>query len=152
MVLLDGGRHDARHADAIAAHQHDRALALLVEHRGVHRLAVLAAELEDVPDLDAAGDAERAPARRAGVAGHDVAQVHRLGFGQVAAPVDAGEVRVALVGAADEVRQVRGRVVGIDLQLEPDGAEEAGLAAGGGADRSGVAMRSGRARPAASAP
>ena len=39
-----------------------------------------------------------------GIAGDDVADVgHQVGLGQVAAPVDAGEVEVGLVGAADEV-------------------------------------------------
>ena len=45
---------DARDADAVAAHLHRLRGALLVEERGLHRLGVLGAQLEDVADLDAA--------------------------------------------------------------------------------------------------
>ena len=69
----------------------------------LHRLAVLAAELENVTDLDAAHDLERARRRRARVAVDHVAEVRGRGLRQVAAPVDAGEVQVLLVRAADEV-------------------------------------------------
>ena len=133
VVLFDGRRHDARHTDAITAHEHRHGLALLVEHRGVHGLAVLAAELEDVAHLDAAGDAERALAGGARVAGHDVADVHHLGLGQVAAPVDPRQVHVAPVGAANEVGCLRGRAIGVNLQLQARRADEARLAPGGGA-------------------
>ena len=138
MVLLDGRRHDARHADAVAAHVHRDVAALFVLDAGLHGLAVLAAELEDVPDLDAAGDRERARALRAAVAVDDVAQVRGRGFRQVASPVDAREVRIGLVRAADEVRERGGRVVGDHGQLEPHGPEESRLAAEGGGDAPGV--------------
>ena len=109
VVLFDGGRHDARHADAVTTHGHHHRLALFVEHGGIHRGAVLAAELEDVADLDAAGDAERALAGGARVARDDVAQVHDFALRQVAAPVHAGEMHVALVRAADEIAHLRRR-------------------------------------------
>jgi len=82
VILLDGRRHDARHTNAIAAHEHGHGLALLVEHGGIHGLAVLAAELEDVADLDAARDAERALAGRARVARHDLRMSTTSGSGR----------------------------------------------------------------------
>src|SRR6185369_14014941 len=56
VVLLDRGRHDARYADAVAAHLHVLRLPALVEVGRVHAFRVLGAELEDMPDLDAAAD------------------------------------------------------------------------------------------------
>ena len=64
-----------RDADAVGAHGDRDELAVLVEHLQAERLGVLAAELEDVADLDAAGGLERAAADRAGVA---VADLGRL--------------------------------------------------------------------------
>ena len=61
VILFDGRRYDARHTDAIASHGHDDCLALLVEHGGVQRRAVLPAELENVTHLDAACDAADVP-------------------------------------------------------------------------------------------
>ena len=75
VVLFDRRRNDARHADAVAAHRRHDGLAVGVEHRALHRLGVLAAELEHVADLDAAGDAERALAVGRRIAGDDVADV-----------------------------------------------------------------------------
>src|SRR5262249_34103914 len=64
---------------------------------------VLGAQLEDVPDLDAALDLQRALAVRARVAFDDVADVADFPFRLQVAPVDAGEVEAGLVRAADEV-------------------------------------------------
>jgi len=41
---------DARHTNAITAHEHLHGGTRLIEHRGVHRGAVLASELKDVAD------------------------------------------------------------------------------------------------------
>ena len=60
VVLLDRGGDDARHTDAVAAHEQRDFLARLIEHVAFIALAVLAAELEDVADLDAARDPQRA--------------------------------------------------------------------------------------------
>jgi hypothetical protein len=60
VALLDGGADDARDADAVAAHFHDLVLALLVEEGAFHRFGVLGAQLEDVADLDAAAQLQRA--------------------------------------------------------------------------------------------
>ena len=78
MILFNGRRHDARHTNAVAAHQRGQGLAGRVEHRGLHGLAVLAAQLEDMTHLDAAADGQRARAGGAGVAGHHIAQVGDL--------------------------------------------------------------------------
>ena len=71
VVLLDDRGDDARHADAVAAHHHRVLLAVLVGVVRVERLAVLGAELEHVPDLDAAVDRQRLAAAGARVARHD---------------------------------------------------------------------------------
>ena len=131
MILLDGRGHDAGHPDAVAAHEHGQRLALLVEHRGLHRLAVQLPELEDMADLDAARNLQAARAGRARVARCDVADVARSRFGQIAAPVHAGEVHVLLVGAADEIRQVRGGMIDVDRARKPIGPIEPGSLAGG---------------------
>jgi hypothetical protein len=55
-----GAGHDARHTYSIAAHEQGDFPARFVEYRGLHRAAVLVAELEDVPHLYAAGDLEDA--------------------------------------------------------------------------------------------
>src|SRR6185437_2352186 len=65
VILLDGRGDDARHPDAIAAHEEGHFLAALIEYARLERLAVLAAELEDVADLDAPGDLQASPAGRA---------------------------------------------------------------------------------------
>ena len=132
VVLLDGGGNDARHTDAVAAHVQGRRLAGFVEHGGAHGLAVLAGRAGRCgPTSMPRAMCKRALARGAGVAGDDVAHVgDASGSGQVAAPVHAGEVRILLVRAADEVAHRGDGVVGDTiLPLEaPTGPEEAGLA------------------------
>ena len=98
-ALLDRGRRDPRRPDPVAAH-HDRPLlAVLVEVGGAERLRVAGAELEDVADLDRRLDLDRAAAGGR-VAGLDRAHVHLVGL-EVAGGVDAAQVGVGLVGAAD---------------------------------------------------
>ena len=137
VVLFDGGGDDTRHADAIAAHRHGNKAAVLTLAGGLHGLAVPGAELEDVAHLDTAADAECARAVlatglrcRARVSGQDVAQVSDRGLGQVAAPVHALEVLVVAIGAAHEVAEARGALVGDDGDLESHRADGAGFAAG----------------------
>ena len=117
VVLLDRGAEDAGDADAVAAHLQQLRLAGFVEVGRVHRLAVLRAEEEHVPDLDAALDGQRAPSIGRRVAGDDIADVgDQVRLGQVAAPVDAGQVEVGFVGAADEVAHRSHGAVGDDLE------------------------------------
>jgi prolyl-tRNA synthetase family II len=83
VVLLDGGGDDARDADAVAAHDHRPELAVVAEVGAAHRLGVLGAEEEDVPDLDAEEALEGASAAaRAQVAGGGDAQVGDLQRGR----------------------------------------------------------------------
>src|SRR5256885_15992226 len=77
--LFDGRGHDARHTDTVAAHVERGLAARLIEHQRLHGLAVLAAQLEDVTDLDAARDLQPSCAGRAGVALDDVAQIRGAG-------------------------------------------------------------------------
>ena len=72
-------------------------LAVLVEHREAERLGVLAAELEDVADLDAAGDLERAAARRARVAVAHLGRLDHAVGGEVAAVDETEHVAARLV-------------------------------------------------------
>src|SRR5581483_12042854 len=60
-------------------------------------------QLEDVSHLDAAHDLQPAAAVGARVPGEHVPQVGHLRLGEVAPPVDAGEVKARLVRAADEI-------------------------------------------------
>src|SRR5690606_6348110 len=126
MILLDRRGYDAGHTDAVAAHLHRTGLPFGIEHGRVHRAAVLVAELEDLPDLDAARDRELAAAARARVAGDRVAQIRDFGELRVAFPADAAIVIVRTVRAADEVRERHGVLVDVGRNLEPDRADEAG--------------------------
>ena len=132
VVLFDGSGRQARDADTVAAHLEELGLAVLVEERGVHGAAVLGAQVEHVADLDAALDGQLALAVGRRVAGQHVAQVgHQVRLGQVAAPVDAGEVHVFLVGAAHPVGHHGHLAVGDDGHglLQADRAQIARLGA-----------------------
>src|ERR1700731_2551245 len=65
---LDGGGQDALDADAVAAHGGGGLLAVAVEDRGSHGGGVLAAELEDVADLDRLAELKRGAAGGAALA------------------------------------------------------------------------------------
>ena len=131
VVLLDGGCNDPGDADAVAAHIHRHRFAGFVEDARLHRLAVLTAELEDVPDLDATTEGQVAIAARARVAGHHVAQVGRRRFGQVAAPVHTREMHVETVRSADEIGEGERCVVRIHRTGETARTEIPRFTAGG---------------------
>jgi hypothetical protein len=79
VVLLDRRRDEARHADAVAAHDERALLLLVVDERRPHRRGVLGAEHEDVAGFDAAIARERAPvAARARIARRGEANVGDL--------------------------------------------------------------------------
>ena len=99
--LLGDRRDRARDADAVGAHRDRDQLAVLVQHLQVERLGVLAAELEDVADLDAAGDAQRAAADRAGSPARTSAASIGAVAGEVAAGDEVEDVPARLVGAGD---------------------------------------------------
>ena len=73
-------------------------------HLQAERLGVLAAELEDVADLDAAGDLERAAAVRAHVAGAHLGRLDHAVGGEVAPEGEVDHVLAGLVGAGDPPR------------------------------------------------
>ena len=81
MAGLDDRAQQARHADAVAAHLHRHAFALVVHHHRTHRFGILGAEEEDLPHLDRA----RGFAARLGDGGID-----RLVMGLVGAGVGGG--------------------------------------------------------------
>ena len=74
-VGLGQRRHHAGDADAVRAHGDDLGLTVLVENSQAQGLGVLAAQLEDVADLDAALQVERARA-----VGSQVALAHLCGL------------------------------------------------------------------------
>ena len=122
-ALLDRRGDDARRADPVAAH-HDRPLlAVVVEVGGAERLRVAGAELEDVADLDRGLDLDRVAAgdRSPGL---DRADVELL-EGEVAAGLDADQVRVGPVGAG-EVAAALDRGVLDHGHLGADRADEPG--------------------------
>src|SRR5262245_43740436 len=59
MMLLDGSRRGTADANAIATHHEGMRCAIDVEIGGVHRCAILRAQLKHVPDLNAAYDSQR---------------------------------------------------------------------------------------------
>jgi hypothetical protein len=75
-----------------------------VEAEGV---GVLAAELEDVADLDAAADLERRAAAAAGVAGAHLGGGHDVGGLEVAAHDDVDGVLARLVGPGAQALPAR---------------------------------------------
>src|SRR6185503_10204419 len=103
VILLDGRGHDARHTDAIAAHEQRHFTARLIEHGRLEGLAVFAPELKDVSDLDTAGDLEAAAAARARIARAHVADIGGNDVAHVPIPIDSREVHVPLVGAGGAV-------------------------------------------------
>jgi len=132
IALLNGSADDARHADTVAAHFHDLALAVLIQEGAVERLGVFAAQLEDVADFDAAADVENPLAVRRGISGNDVADVDDRRLWQVAAEIDAAQVVAGFIGATDEIGQVGDAAIGKNEHLVPvdaDRPDEARLAA-----------------------
>ena len=133
VLLYCGGDHPGD-ADAVAAHQQHLFATTLIQYPGIHRFAVLGAELEDVADLDAAPDQQFAAAVRTGVTGDHVAKVGNFRHRAVALPVGAGEMEAVAIGAADEIGQCGGCPVGDHRQRQPDGTQGARATADGGAN------------------
>src|SRR5207248_10929053 len=94
VVLLDSARQDAFDAYAIAAHDGRDFFAIAVEHACPHRLGILVAKLEDVPDLHRLRYLERSAAVGAPFALRHVAQVGVLGDAKVAARSHVLQVKI----------------------------------------------------------
>ena len=132
--LLDRGGRDARRAEAVGAHPDQLLLAGLVEVGGAQRLRVAGAELEDVADLDRRLDPDRSRRRpcRPVDDGPDVDALER----EVAARLDAAQVRVGPVGAGHIAARARRRSssrIGTSAPtgpMNPGGPERAATSSG----------------------
>ncbi len=91
----------ARHTDPVGPHGRRDGLAVLVLHPQLERLGVLAPELEDVADLDAAGDLDRRFADRAHVAVADLGSLDRAVGGEVTTGDEVDHVVARTIGAGD---------------------------------------------------
>ena len=100
-MALGDDREDAGDADAVRAHRDRGELAVLVEHLEAERVGVLAAELEDVPDLDAACELDRTGAVGRRVAGAHVGGLDDAVGDEVAARDEVEHVLLVEVGAGD---------------------------------------------------
>ena len=100
-----------------------------VQVGAVHGLGVLAAQLENVADFDAATQRQRAFAVRAGVAFDGVAQVGDGGFGQVASKIDASQMKAVGIGTTDKIGHHGDGAVGDNGNAESDRADGARAAA-----------------------
>ena len=135
VVGLGHGRHCPAHPDPVGTHGRNPVHAVGVEDRHAHGVGVPAAQLEDVPRLDAAGDAQRRPAGGAGLAVHYRAQVQPVVDSHVTFDVDAFEVDVVLVGSGGHAGARAQGLVGVDGEVgDAHGAEAAGRCAEGGPD------------------
>ena len=103
MILFDCSADDTRDANAVAAHGHGAILTIAVLHSRIHGLAVLGAQLEDVPDLDATRDAERTFSTRRRITGDDVTDIDGLRHGQITLEIDADVVEAMFVRTARKV-------------------------------------------------
>src|SRR5699024_844201 len=104
-LFHDRGDHPG-HPDAVGTH--GDALGLAVGPQGVHLegVGVLPAELEDVPDLDAARRVEGATSVRGGVPVASLRDIDGAVRGEVPAHDQVDDVVVRLVGAGDPTSTV----------------------------------------------
>src|SRR5690606_26353594 len=127
VVLLDGGGHDPGNADAVAAHGHHHGLAVLVQRGGFHGVGIVAAELEDMADFNAALDYQRAFAVGARITFHDATQVEGFTQGEVALPVHASQVLAVFISATDKIRQMGRATVDDHRNGQAHRADRAGV-------------------------
>ena len=117
MVLLNRGGRQAGNANPVAAHFHSLGLAVHVQKGGVHGLAVFGSEVKNVAHFNAAFNGQHAHAIGRSVTRHHIADIgHHIGLRQIAAPVDAADMEVHLVGAANPVAHQRHFAIGHDAQ------------------------------------
>src|SRR3954452_4707128 len=99
--LLGDGGDGAGHPDAVGTHRDADRLAVGALRVEAERVRELASELEDVADLDAAGDGELAAATRTTVAVADLDRAELLRRLEVASTDDERGVLVLLVRTGD---------------------------------------------------
>ena len=102
MILLYCSRNNTGNADAVAAHHHRLAAALLVLHGGVHGFRVLGTQLKNMAYLDAAPNFQGSLSTRAGVSADNFSDVGELSIGDIARPSSTLDMESVFVGAADE--------------------------------------------------
>ena len=123
VARLDDRRHEAARADAVGAHM-DRALdAVGAGDLGAHRLGILGAEVEDVPDLDAARG-HLLVARHLGEGGR---LVHLGGGGVERGPAVDGALQrrdVLEIGGDRRDLEVEVLAVAVDLALAGLGQDD----------------------------
>ena len=108
VVLLNRRAENARHANAIAAHDEWLRFAVFIEEGRVHGFGILRAELEYMTDLNAAANGQGAIAIRRRVTRHHIAQIrHHIRLRQIAPPVHANVVVTFVVRAANKVGHIR---------------------------------------------
>ena len=132
MILLDCRRHRTPDADAVATHLQGLCLARLIEEGCAHRRAVLRAEREDLPCLDAAPDVEMSVlADGAFIAFLHEADVRHRHRAKVALRIHVRIVEVCLVRTGDGIVHPHRRLVDDDMRplLDADRAHKAGTAA-----------------------
>src|SRR5215472_5146035 len=127
MALFDDGRNRARDADAVATHHHGLARTAFVEIVAAHRRRVLRAQLEDLPDLDAAKTLVlSAPAARATVSfrGHPEIE-ETLELLEVTIRLEAEMVVALPVGTSGQIKRALQAAIDVDGYVEINGADEA---------------------------
>src|SRR5262245_36871349 len=103
MVKFDGCGQDAFDPYAVTPHNDRRRLALGGQDMGLHRFAVLGAELEDMTDLESLGDAQGAFAFRTPFALGYGAKIDPGGNFDIAFDADTAHVTVILIRARGHV-------------------------------------------------
>ena len=113
VVLLDDRRDGAADPDAVRAHRDAHRRAVGAEHVELEGVGVLAAELEDVADLDGPADDQRLAAAGAGIALGDGGDVEVALDREVASRGHVEDVVVVLVGARHPARTGEDPGVGV---------------------------------------
>ena len=102
VVLLD--RRSGRPADAntVATHDGKALLALIIEDGGVHFMAVLSAEQEDLSDFDPFGERQHSLSSGRRIAGLRIAKIGKLFHREIADEIGVLIVGVGFIGAGDD--------------------------------------------------
>ncbi|CAB4755788.1 unannotated protein [freshwater metagenome] len=119
MGLLGDRRDGSRHPDAVGPHRDGDELAVLVEDPQAECIGVLAAELEDVPDLDAPGKKECSAASRALIALAHLGNIEDAIRGEVTARDEVVDVLARGVGSGDPAGSVDD--TGVDDEADSGG-------------------------------
>src|SRR5438128_3067492 len=114
MILFDRGCGRPADPDAVAAHQDELLLALLIEKCGFHFFTVLAPQHKDMAHFDPANNSQGLGASWAGITGVRVAEIRVALRGEVAVRSHVYPVPVRGVAAHYSVDQMLYREIGHD--------------------------------------